>query len=117
MEGVATFSHQQSTIVAWKLAGRAGSVKLHTADATDFILWHIPSPCRDGVPRLYLDFHNCQLLPMRVMILKLVTVRVSVANRGRRRVVMMRPETEMLPSFFSRLCAPSCRRVPPRSEP
>ncbi len=63
MEGVATFSHQQSTIVAWKLAGRAGSVKLHTADATDFILWHIPSPCRDGVPRLYLDFHNCQLLP------------------------------------------------------
>jgi hypothetical protein len=54
---VATFSHEQSAVIAWEFACRASTVKLDATDATDFILGHVPSPCGDGVPLVDLDLH------------------------------------------------------------
>ena len=51
----------QGTVVARKFAGRAGSVKLYSTDATHFVLWHVPLPRSDSVPLLDLDLHGVSL--------------------------------------------------------
>lgn len=58
MKRVSALSDQQRAFVAGKLACRASPVKLHATDATHFILGHVPSPRRYGVPFSDVDLHS-----------------------------------------------------------
>lgn len=57
MERVTTFSHQKGAIISGEFAGGTSAVKLDSTDATDLIFRHVPPPCSNGVPFLYLDLH------------------------------------------------------------
>jgi hypothetical protein len=52
----------ESTVIAWELAGRTSSIELNATDTADFILWHVPAPGGDGVPRLDGNFHDVSML-------------------------------------------------------
>lgn len=56
LESKALLTH--SAFIPGIFAGWTGSIKLNTADATDIVLWHVPAPCRDGIPLLDRDLHN-----------------------------------------------------------
>ena len=36
--------HTERAFIAWIFAGRTRPVKLHAADTTDIVLWHVPAP-------------------------------------------------------------------------
>lgn len=48
----------QAAIVARVFARRTRAVEVDLADATDVVLWDIPSPGRDRVPLLDSDLHG-----------------------------------------------------------
>jgi hypothetical protein len=55
---MSALSHEQSTVVSRKLAGRAGPVKLDATDTADFIFGHVPAPSGDSVPFFDSDLHG-----------------------------------------------------------
>ena len=61
VEGMAAFAHEQSAIIAGKLARRTSAVELDATDAADVFFRHVPSPGSDAMPFLDCDFH-CFLL-------------------------------------------------------
>ena len=48
----------EAAVVAGILARRTGPVEVDLADTADIVFGEIPSPRRDGVPLLDLDFHG-----------------------------------------------------------
>jgi hypothetical protein len=58
MKDVFTFSGEDGTIVAWNLTVWTTSVKGHSTDSADIIIWDVPFPYRYGVDAFDLDFHH-----------------------------------------------------------